>query len=197
MENEWYYANDEGERVSISGEDLKQLAAEKIITAQTLVWNPDLPDWQPCSTVHPEWFSNKPSSTAPPQLPAHIKPASGKPAHPLAIASLVCGLASLIPLGCLGILGIIFMPVAIGAIICGHLALKKIRQPDCETNGRGVAIAGLVSGYLSLAAIALLLLIFGSAMLIPILVPPKIDDASLPSESSEAVSPPSQQNDQE
>lgn len=197
MTDEWYYANEERERIPISEKDLNQLASDKLITEQTLVWNPSLPDWQPCGSVCPEWFSNNYGSAAPPKLPDHIKPVSGKPAHPLAMASLVCGLVSLIPLGCLGVFGIIFLPIAFSAIICGHLALKKIRHPDCETNGRGVAIAGLVTGYLSLAAMTLLTLIFGSVMLLPMLMPPNFDDdTSSPSETSK-ISPSSLPENQE
>ena len=196
MEDEWYYASEEGEKVSVSGENLKQLAFEKLITAQTLVWNTNLPNWQTCGTVHPEWFSITSDSTAPPKLPAHIKPVSGKPAHPLAIASLVCGLVALLPLGCLGILGVIFLPVAIGAIICGHLALKKIRQPDCGTDGRGVAIAGLVTGYLSLAGLALLPILTGFVLAIPMFIDPGDENTSPPADETREVSPPSQENDQ-
>ncbi|MFM2171390.1 MAG: hypothetical protein RI957_1619, partial [Verrucomicrobiota bacterium] len=39
---------------------------------------------------------------------------------------------------------------AIPAVICGHLALKKIRESDVPMAGRGMAIAGLVTGYLGL-----------------------------------------------
>ena len=53
----------------------------------------------------------------------------------LAIASLVLSLA--IPFGC------------IPAIVCGHIALRKIEK-DAMIQGRGLALAGLIIGYVVL-----------------------------------------------
>ncbi|TLM75421.1 DUF4190 domain-containing protein [Pseudarthrobacter sp. NamB4] len=62
----------------------------------------------------------------------------GMPAEPktLSIASMVCGIASVI-------MGWLLLP-QIAAIITGHLALKR------EPAGKGMSIAGLVLGYLCL-----------------------------------------------
>jgi energy-converting hydrogenase Eha subunit C len=62
----------------------------------------------------------------------------GMPAEPktLSIASMVCGIASVI-------MGWILLP-QIAAIITGHMALKR------EPTGKGMSIAGLVLGYLCL-----------------------------------------------
>jgi hypothetical protein len=52
---------------------------------------------------------------------------------------------------------------AIPAIIFGHVALGQIGQPGARTGGRGMAIAGLVLGYLGLAfslLFAILYLVF-------------------------------------
>ncbi len=187
MSNEWFYANDEGQQVPISEKNLEQLAADKLITKQSLVWNSDLPDWQTCGTVHPEWFPTESDSAAPPQLPKHIKPVASKPTHPLAIASLVCGISSLLPLGCLSIFGAIFLPVAIAAIICGHMALKKIRLAKNNSDGKGIAIAGLVMGYLSLGTIILIAALFGLVHSIPDVKPPKIIEN--PSSPTPAIRP--------
>lgn len=54
----------------------------------------------------------------------------------LAITSLV--------LGCFGCLGV----TAIGAVICGHIALSNIGKSAGRLTGSGMAIAGLVMGYL-------------------------------------------------
>jgi len=53
----------------------------------------------------------------------------------LAIASLVLSLV--IPIGC------------IPAIVCGHIALRKIEK-DAMLQGRGLALAGLIIGYVIL-----------------------------------------------
>lgn len=55
---------------------------------------------------------------------------------PLSIASLVCGIASVI-------MGWLLVP-QVAAIVTGHLGLKR------EPAGRGLSIAGLVMGYLFL-----------------------------------------------
>lgn len=53
-----------------------------------------------------------------------------------AIASLTCGIFFLFP------------PFAIAAIILGHLSLSQIRKSSGRLTGSGLAIAGLVLGYL-------------------------------------------------
>ncbi|WP_285318765.1 DUF4190 domain-containing protein [Pseudarthrobacter sp. lyk4-40-TYG-27] len=74
----------------------------------------------------------------------------GRPAEPktLSIASMVCGIASVI-------MGWLLLP-QLAAIITGHLALRR------EPSGKGMSISGLVLGYLCLlgyGALWLLLII--------------------------------------
>ena len=57
----------------------------------------------------------------------------------LAVWSLILGILSLM---CLG------MFTGIPAVICGHLAQSRIRQSGGVLNGGGLAIGGLVTGYL-------------------------------------------------
>jgi len=184
MSVDWYYANDAGEQVLITEERLGQLASDKLITAKTLVWNSDLPDWQPCGLLRPEWFSTNLNSDSPPQLPAHIKPTAGKQTHPLAVASIICGIVSIIPIGCAGLFGIVVLPIAIAAIICGHIAHNKIRSQEDEFDGGGLALAGLITGYLGLVAILMMTALMGAAFLIPSVKPPELED--IPS-STEAI----------
>ena len=70
----------------------------------------------------------------------------GVPPEPkgLSIASLCCGIAAFVGLG-------FFLLPQLAAVILGHLALRR------EPAGRGMAIAGLVMGYVG---IALTLLVF-------------------------------------
>lgn len=58
----------------------------------------------------------------------------------LAIASLVCGIASFL----------FWFAGSLAAIICGHLALSRIRKSGNRLAGKGMAIAGLVCGYFTL-----------------------------------------------
>lgn len=93
--------------------------------------------------------------------PAVITPAaapaetSGK-----AIASLVCGLFLLV------------FPLSIVAIVLGHISLSEIRKSAGRLKGEGMAIAGLVLGYLGVAGIPVMLII--AAIAIPNLLRARI-----------------------
>lgn len=75
-----------------------------------------------------------------------IPPITGNAPPPktsaLAIWSLVLGILSLV---CFSILS------AIPGVICGHKALSKIKRSGGTLEGRGLAIAGLITGYLGIA----------------------------------------------
>jgi len=75
-----------------------------------------------------------------------ISPEPGSPFQPktsgLAIWSLVLGILSLT---CFSILS------AIPGVICGHKALSRISRANGSLSGKGMAIAGLVTGYIGIA----------------------------------------------
>lgn len=75
-------------------------------------------------------------------------PASAPPASGLAIASMILGILSM-PMTCVYLIG---TPGAILAVIFGHLARGKARRG--EAGGEGMALAGLICGYISLALAA-------------------------------------------
>lgn len=88
-------------------------------------------------------------------------PALGPPAEGLifpaqtsgkAIASLICGLF------------LFAFPMSILAIIFGHLSVSEIRKSAGRLKGEGMAIAGLVLGYVGLAAIPVTLIIAAIAI---------------------------------
>ncbi|MCG2660177.1 MAG: DUF4190 domain-containing protein [Kiritimatiellae bacterium] len=68
------------------------------------------------------------------------------PITPLAIWALILGIASLV---------FCCLPLAIPAIICGHLARSRIEQTPEAVSGRGMAMAGLIMGYVSVVAFIL------------------------------------------
>jgi hypothetical protein len=77
----------------------------------------------------------------------------------LAIISLVAGL-----------LGWTILPVigAITAVVTGHLAKKEIRESNNTLSGDGMALTGLILGYVQIGVIivsVLCLLIFGAALI--------------------------------
>ena len=77
-----------------------------------------------------------------------------------ATLSLVCGLLFFIPF------------LFIAAIVLGHLALSEIRKSAGRLKGEGIAIAGLVLGYIEVAGIPFILIIV--AIAIPNLLRAKI-----------------------
>ena len=98
------------------------------------------------------------SQVSPPVVPLPPRQTSG-----LAIASLVLGLVSLTGFCCCA--GIV---PAILAIVFGHVAASQIRRSEGRLNGMGMAVAGLVIGYASVALQILVAIIFvASAILGP------------------------------
>jgi type IV pilus assembly protein PilA len=95
--------------------------------------------------------------TAPPAMPPGQPFAQPPFAGPVessgkAIASLVCGIL------------FFFFPTAIVAIVLGHLALSDIRKAAGRLTGRGMAIAGLVLGYMGVAVIPFVLIVAAIAI---------------------------------
>lgn len=77
----------------------------------------------------------------------------------MAIGSLICGIFG------------IFFPAAIGAIIMGHLSRSEIRKSAGRIKGAGMALAGLILGYMFISVIPLLII---AAIAIPNLLRARI-----------------------
>lgn len=73
-------------------------------------------------------------------------PTPAAPTSPLAIASLVFGIVCWVALPVLG---------SIVAIVCGHLARRDIRDSRGALGGGGLAVGGLVLGYLHVATLVI------------------------------------------
>ncbi len=83
-------------------------------------------------------------STSPRATGSHVPVVRRNPAGPasrLAVASLVLGVISL---------SVIPLLPALPAIVCGHLARRRIRRSEGTLAGDGLALGGLITGYLSL-----------------------------------------------
>jgi type II secretory pathway pseudopilin PulG len=94
-----------------------------------LAWYEGAPGWLPLSAVPGIDLSS------PPTIPGSFSPPR---TSALAIWSLVLGVLSFL---CSAFSGI-------PAIICGHLALSKIKKSGGIQTGGGLAVAGLITGYL-------------------------------------------------
>jgi len=84
-----------------------------------------------------------------------------------ATVSLICGILAW--LGVFGLGGVL-------AVIFGHVAKKEIRTASEEIGGDGMATAGLILGYLNLAAtvlgVLLAILVIAGAIAIPLFMIP-------------------------
>lgn len=88
-----------------------------------------------------------PPASAPPMVPTGSAQTSGK-----AVASLVFGL-------------LFFVPFAfVAAVIFGHIGLSEIRKSAGRLKGNGLAIAGLVLGYMWVVSIPIVLIIAAIAI---------------------------------
>lgn len=150
------------------------------------LWTEGMAEWVPVATMVEEEEEEEPAAPPAVEAPVPITPVHAAPVIPViqppvaraqpavqfmstpvvvqtgirpgqygvpgtAIASLV--------LGILGFMCGIFS--AIPAIICGHLALGKIRRSTGAFGGQGIAIAGVVLGYvLTVASVVLAVLWF-------------------------------------
>ncbi len=103
--------------------------------------------------------TDKPLPPVPSPGPPPVYPAP-PPTNGMAVASLVLGIVSLACSQCI---------TAIPGVIFGHIALKQIRESGGTQGGRGMAIAGLVTGYISLGLVAVVLLAYGIIALVALL----------------------------
>jgi len=163
---QWYYSQNSTQLGPVADAELRAKLASGEVTGTDLVWREDMADWRAVAMVEELRGALVRDPLAAPLVPAggvsspyappHAQPyaASGMPVllptSGLAVASLVCGIFSL--LTC-------FLP-SIPAVICGHLALNHLSRPEVRMTGRGMAVAGLVMGYLSLVALAGIALFF-------------------------------------
>jgi hypothetical protein len=112
-------------------------------------WREGMATWQPLSQFAE--FGGAASSVVPPVQPSAVSLQPVAKTEPLAIWSLVL---SLVGLFCCGFV------VGIGGVVCGHLALSKI-QREPQLQGRGLALAGLIIGYVAIVFWLLYVVFFG------------------------------------
>jgi hypothetical protein len=138
-------------------EEVNRQLAAGTLTGTDLAWYEGAAGWAPLSSVPgiitgtagplpsapaAATTPTMPVSTAPVTVAASPYPATpAAPTEPLAIWSFVLSLVGLFGFLCCG-------PLFSGAaVVCGHLALPKFRARP-ELQGRGLAVAGLVIGYI-------------------------------------------------
>lgn len=157
--SQWYYGLNGEQHGPVEAEEIRAMLASRMINGHTIVWREGMDQWLPMLEV-PEWANQvvEPAPAAVPMTGAYGQPVI--PNNGMAIASMVCGISSLVLLfSCF--LGII---AGVPAVICGHLALKQISESLVPMGGRGMAIAGLVTGYITVGLTVAFGLVMGIAI---------------------------------
>lgn len=150
-----YHIAREGQQLGIFSESLIQSNLVNGTCRPTdLAWCEGMTDWKPLAELFPGGESGIVSPPVPQQPAMPVSISSSPKNSGLGIASLVCGILSFFTCGLTGLAG----------IICGHMALSRIKKSMGAVGGRGIAIAGLVTSYFGF-------LIVGVAMLAAIALP--------------------------
>jgi len=140
----------------------RQLAAGTLrLTDQA--WYEGAAGWAALSTVPGVSAAPASASATTPISPAPVPATATTPAvfvpqrktEQLAVLSLIFSI-----LGLCGFCCGLFLVAAIGGIVCGHLALSRIKA-NPELEGHGLAMAGLVIGYVAVASWLVWILLFG------------------------------------
>jgi len=107
-------------------EEVRAQLANRTFQPTDLAWHEGLTGWQPLSAIS--------------ELAGSFPQAVAAKTSGLAIASLVLGILSML------LCGLTWIP----AVICGHMSLSRIKKSFGTLSGKGMAIAGLVTGYVSI-----------------------------------------------
>lgn len=173
----WYYAKNGHQNGPVPTEDMIDRIAMGEISPTDLAWCEGMADWLPVSEIPqlkvlppvrdevaaapPVGASQQPSpyqapaSAAPAATPSYVAPGQ-PPSQGLAIGSLVCGILAIITC-CFWPFGIVFI---IAAVVLGHMALGKINADPARNGGKGMAKAGLITGYIGLLFFLISLVLF-------------------------------------
>lgn len=140
---QWYYGSSAGQHGPVAEDEVRAMIASGGIGPETLVWREGMPSWQPLQHM-PEFNGQAGAYLA----PSYVGAPGYYPGAPvrnsgLAIASMVCGIVGYLTCYFVGVFGI-------PAVICGHMALNRIASSPFPVAGRGMAIAGLILGYLGI-----------------------------------------------
>ncbi|MDB4816971.1 GYF domain-containing protein [bacterium] len=145
--SEWYYGQGGQQAGPIDEATMRSRIAAGQVGPADLVWREGMAEWLPLAQVA-ELASASAADASPYATPGtnplaaqqqYYAPAA--PTSGLAIASMVCGILSII-------LCYVNAIVGIPAVICGHMAMKRIKASQGQIAGKGMAIAGLICGYL-------------------------------------------------
>lgn len=156
---DWFYGKNNTQHGPVSEQEIQTLLSSGQIDTSTIIWREGMTDWLPMKDV-PEFQSLQTTAASPYSTPqTSAQPAAGAvaytsaiPTDGLSIACLICGILGIVTCYLWGLFGI-------PAVICGHISIKKINNSLTPIQGKGMAIAGLVMGYIGIG-LQLLVIVF-------------------------------------
>ncbi len=148
----WFYSRGGAQAGPVTLHDLKSMAARGEIGLDSLVWKSGMADWVAARNFADLAFPSQATATSGSAVPPQTYPAPTASAYSnipprtsgLAIASLVLGILYLCGIG------------SLLATIFGAVSLGQISRSNGTLTGKGMAIAGLVLGFIGLGVIAFL-----------------------------------------
>ena len=159
---EWYYAKKNEQRGPVSGSTLRSMIISGEVAGTDLVWRNGMQDWAPAAEIRDfepdqETEIESPAvSQDPSQVPKMVgqpldytDPSQFFPDPPVSVrakVSLVCGIVGV--MGCMMIVPVL---ASIAAVVLGNLARReKALDPGQPKRGDGVALAGVIRGYIGI-----------------------------------------------
>jgi len=150
----------DGKQLGIfSLEEINRQLAAGTLNLSDQAWYEGAPGWAALSTVPGVSAASAPGSVpqispAPvPGVPMALPPQ--RKTEPLAIASLILSGVAICGF-CCGL----FLLAAVAGVVCGHLALSKIKA-NPELEGHGLAMSGIIIGYVAIGLVLIRILFFG------------------------------------
>jgi len=126
-----------------------------VLLDQSRITNPA--EWPAASNPLAEWQPSGHPFHQPPQYPIRLTRNQS-----LAATSLALGVASL-TIGWCCSTGMLLSPAA---LVTGFIALSQIRKDPSRYGGRGLALGGIVTGVIYFCVVLLILLIWGSSLIL-------------------------------
>ena len=164
----WYFELNGTQQGPAETEQILQRLRNGELGPNTLVWREGMGDWQPLNTVAELMQENQalPASPAP-VVGGMVQPPQGQPGvgmmptqNGMALTSMILAICSVVfTFACF--VGFI---LAIPAVILGHIARKQIREGAHMQTGDGMALAGLIIGYIVIGLFAVMCVFIGIAM---------------------------------
>ncbi|MEM9080669.1 MAG: GYF domain-containing protein [Verrucomicrobiota bacterium] len=172
----WFYSKDQQQQGPVEADEIRQRLKAGELSNATLVWKEGMANWTPLGDVlelrEPVPVTPSPEGEVTPSAASPLEAASrpytapAAPVQPvqltapveqntMALVSMILGILALL---CFGIL------TGLPAVICGHLARGQIRRASVPQTGGGMALTGLILGYISIvfSVIAIVFVVIGA-----------------------------------